>query len=243
MWRRGEANRAVRLASVSKPVAALAVLVAAEEGVVDLDEPAGPPGSTVRHLLAHTSGLAVRGHGADRAPRASPDLLQRGVPRPRRAPRRPCRDALRGVRARGGLRTTRDRARPLGRPRLRDAGVARRRPRDRPRAARASPGRGRDPRRDGLRPVPGPVRRAPRPWPLRSARLGSRRAAEHDASVMDGGARVCANVRPLRRNGHVPVGRPRGARRLRSAHHARVRRLGEGGVAALRRRCARRARP
>jgi CubicO group peptidase (beta-lactamase class C family) len=42
---------------VSKPVTALAVLVAAEEGVVDLDEPAGPPGSTVRHLLAHASGL------------------------------------------------------------------------------------------------------------------------------------------------------------------------------------------
>jgi len=58
---RGDASRAVRLASVSKPVAALAVIVAAEEGVVDLDEPAGPPGSTVRHLLAHTSGLPFEG--------------------------------------------------------------------------------------------------------------------------------------------------------------------------------------
>ena len=57
----GDTHRAVRLASVSKPVAALAVLVAAEEGVVDLDEPAGPPGSTVRHLLAHTSGLPFEG--------------------------------------------------------------------------------------------------------------------------------------------------------------------------------------
>ncbi len=57
----GDASRAVRLASVSKPVTALAVLVAAEEGVVDLDEPAGPPGSTVRHLLAHTSGLPFDG--------------------------------------------------------------------------------------------------------------------------------------------------------------------------------------
>ena len=46
---------------------ALATLVAAEEGVVDLDEPAGPPGSTVRHLLAHTSGCRSRA-GADRAP-------------------------------------------------------------------------------------------------------------------------------------------------------------------------------
>jgi len=37
------------------------VLVAAEEGIVDLDEPAGPPGSTVRHLLAHASGLPPDG--------------------------------------------------------------------------------------------------------------------------------------------------------------------------------------
>ncbi len=57
----GDASHSVRLASVSKPVAALASLVAAEEGVIDLDEPAGPPGSTVRHLLAHTSGLAFDG--------------------------------------------------------------------------------------------------------------------------------------------------------------------------------------
>jgi CubicO group peptidase (beta-lactamase class C family) len=57
----GDAGRPARLASVSKPVAALATLVAAEEGVIDLDEPAGPPGSTVRHLLAHTSGLPFDG--------------------------------------------------------------------------------------------------------------------------------------------------------------------------------------
>jgi len=57
----GDASRVVRLASVSKPVAALAALVAAEEGVVDLDEAAGPPGSTLRHLLAHTSGLPFEG--------------------------------------------------------------------------------------------------------------------------------------------------------------------------------------
>jgi CubicO group peptidase (beta-lactamase class C family) len=57
----GDATRVVRLASVSKPVAALGMLVAAEEGVVDLDETAGPPGSTVRHLLAHASGLPFEG--------------------------------------------------------------------------------------------------------------------------------------------------------------------------------------
>jgi CubicO group peptidase (beta-lactamase class C family) len=57
----GDATRVVRLASVSKPVAALALLVAAEEGVVDVDEDAGPPGSKVRHLLAHASGLPFEG--------------------------------------------------------------------------------------------------------------------------------------------------------------------------------------
>jgi CubicO group peptidase (beta-lactamase class C family) len=64
---RGDASRAVRLASVSKPVTALAVLVAAEEGILDLDEAAGPPGSTVRHLLSHASGLPFDG-GAPIAP-------------------------------------------------------------------------------------------------------------------------------------------------------------------------------
>ncbi len=53
----GDVNRIFRWASVAKLATALAVLVAAEEGTVDLDEPAGPEGSTVRHLLAHASGL------------------------------------------------------------------------------------------------------------------------------------------------------------------------------------------
>jgi CubicO group peptidase (beta-lactamase class C family) len=47
----------LRWASVSKLLTGLAVLVAVEEGTVDLDEPAGPEGSTLRHLLAHASGL------------------------------------------------------------------------------------------------------------------------------------------------------------------------------------------
>ena len=53
---------------MTKLATALAVLVAAEEGAVDLDAPAGPPGSTVRHLLAHASGLPPDG----RVPIAKP---------------------------------------------------------------------------------------------------------------------------------------------------------------------------
>jgi CubicO group peptidase (beta-lactamase class C family) len=57
LGRRGDSSRVFGWASVTKPVVGLAALVAAEEGTIDLDETAGPPGSTIRHLLAHASGL------------------------------------------------------------------------------------------------------------------------------------------------------------------------------------------
>ena len=53
----GPTDRTFAWASVTKTATALAVLVAVEEGTLHLDEAAGPPGSTVRHLLAHASGL------------------------------------------------------------------------------------------------------------------------------------------------------------------------------------------
>jgi CubicO group peptidase (beta-lactamase class C family) len=55
----GDTARAFVLASVTKPLVARAALIAVEEGVVELDTAAGPPGSTIRHLLAHASGLAM----------------------------------------------------------------------------------------------------------------------------------------------------------------------------------------
>lgn len=64
----GDAGLVLPWASVTKPVTALAVLVAVEEGTVDLDEPAGPPGSTVRHLLAHASGLPFEAGGPSTQP-------------------------------------------------------------------------------------------------------------------------------------------------------------------------------
>jgi len=55
----GDGTREYRLASVTKPLVARAAQVAVEEGVVDLDSPAGPPGATVRHLLSHASGYSM----------------------------------------------------------------------------------------------------------------------------------------------------------------------------------------
>jgi CubicO group peptidase (beta-lactamase class C family) len=55
----GDPGRQFALASVTKLLVARAAQIAIEEGAVDLDTPAGPPGSTVRHLLAHASGLAM----------------------------------------------------------------------------------------------------------------------------------------------------------------------------------------
>ncbi len=51
----------LRWASISKVATAIAALVAVDEGTVSLDDPAGPPGATLRHLLAHASGLPFNG--------------------------------------------------------------------------------------------------------------------------------------------------------------------------------------
>ncbi len=57
----GDGQRVFPLASVTKLLTAHAALVAVEEGAIELDQPAGPPGATVRHLLAHASGLPFEG--------------------------------------------------------------------------------------------------------------------------------------------------------------------------------------
>jgi CubicO group peptidase (beta-lactamase class C family) len=61
----GDTTHRFALASVTKPLVARAAQIAIEEGVVELDTEAGPPGSTVRHLLAHAAGYSMQ----------SPDLL------------------------------------------------------------------------------------------------------------------------------------------------------------------------
>jgi CubicO group peptidase (beta-lactamase class C family) len=57
----GAVDRRHPWASVTKLVTALCVLRLSDDGELSLDEPAGPAGSTVRHLLAHASGLGFEG--------------------------------------------------------------------------------------------------------------------------------------------------------------------------------------
>lgn len=66
----GDPHTALALASVSKPLSAWGALIAVERGLVDLDEPAGPEGSTLLNLLDHTSGLPFEGDRTQASPGA-----------------------------------------------------------------------------------------------------------------------------------------------------------------------------
>jgi CubicO group peptidase (beta-lactamase class C family) len=61
----GELDRPYALASLSKPIVAWAIMVAVEEGVIDLDAPmrhvTTPNGATMRHLLSHAAGFGFDG--------------------------------------------------------------------------------------------------------------------------------------------------------------------------------------
>lgn len=60
--RAGTTDLVLPIASLSKPLTAATVLLAAADGLVDLDEPAGPTadrGASLRHLLAHAAGLGA----------------------------------------------------------------------------------------------------------------------------------------------------------------------------------------
>lgn len=63
LGRAGDIDWVTRIASISKLFTTVAALIAVEEGSISLDDPAGPPGSTVRHLMAHASGLGFEDDG------------------------------------------------------------------------------------------------------------------------------------------------------------------------------------
>jgi CubicO group peptidase (beta-lactamase class C family) len=57
----GDVNRVQRIASISKPMAAWAMLIAVEEGVITLDSPVGQDGCTLEHLMSHSGGYSFDG--------------------------------------------------------------------------------------------------------------------------------------------------------------------------------------
>lgn len=66
-------------ASVTKLVSALAVLDACADGLLSLDTPGGPPGATVRHLLSHSSGIAMDSDDVLAAPGTRRIYSNRGI--------------------------------------------------------------------------------------------------------------------------------------------------------------------
>lgn len=66
--RRGNVRAVRRWRSVTKTVTGYAAAIALQEGRVDLEDEAGPPGSTLRHLLAHASGYFYESDGVLQPP-------------------------------------------------------------------------------------------------------------------------------------------------------------------------------
>jgi len=75
----GDVDRVQRLASISKPMTAWATLVAVEEGIVELDQPVGQPGCTVRHLLSHAGGYPFDGPDPIARPEATRMYSNTGI--------------------------------------------------------------------------------------------------------------------------------------------------------------------
>lgn len=75
----GDAQRVQRLASISKPMTAWAILVAVEEGAVSLDQPVGQPGCTLRHLLAQAGGYPFEGDEPISAPESTRIYSNSGI--------------------------------------------------------------------------------------------------------------------------------------------------------------------
>jgi CubicO group peptidase (beta-lactamase class C family) len=57
----GDLDRTFRLASLTKIASGWAAMIAVEEGIISLDDAAGQPGCTLRHLLAHAGGYPFEG--------------------------------------------------------------------------------------------------------------------------------------------------------------------------------------
>ena len=174
------------------------MLVALEEGTVDLDEPAGPPGATLRHLLSHASGLPLDGEEPLAEPGRRRIYSNTGIERRCRAARasgRRCRSPTTSPRpwrsrsAWPAVSTARPHTHTADRSAICSRSAA---------SSRADARRGRDARRSGVRPVPGPQRRPARFRPDGAERLGSRPSSSATGRRRTGPARAT----PKRTFGH-----------------------------------------
>src|SRR6185312_15448582 len=177
---------------------------------------------------------AARGREPDRSAGGAANLLRPRLRRPRRRAGRACRNAVRGLSPRGRDRPARP-PRALRRP----AGIGR--VRLARRAARADAGRAGDARRGDVGAVPRAGGRAARLRPAGAERLGPRlRAARRQVAALDRRSELTPDVRPLRPQRHLPLGRPGGRGGARLSDRPRLRRLGCDGLAgAVRRRAGR----
>ncbi|HLQ80526.1 MAG TPA: serine hydrolase domain-containing protein [Brachybacterium sp.] len=66
--RRGDVGRIRPWRSVTKTLTGFGATLALQEGCADLEDPAGPPGSTLRHLLSHASGYFYESDSTLQAP-------------------------------------------------------------------------------------------------------------------------------------------------------------------------------
>ena len=206
---RGDPDHVFRWASVTKVVTALTVLVAVDRDLVALDDDAGPPGATVRHLLAHASGLGFEGSMTIARPGTRRIYSNAGF------------DVLGEVVA---ARTGEPFEAVMRAAVLDPLGMARTTLHERPSQGLHGPLRGRrghgrrtppsdahPPRhvRDGdIGRFPGPGRPAARCRAVRSARLGSRcRVARRQDVALDGRREQLGDVRALRRVGDLRLGR------------------------------------
>lgn len=64
----GQQERVYELASVTKILVTLVALVAVSEEAISLEDPLGPTGSTVRHILSHASGVVDDPKKPDQTP-------------------------------------------------------------------------------------------------------------------------------------------------------------------------------
>lgn len=82
LGRWGQVEELFPFASVTKPIVAWSALVAVDRGLLDLDAPAAPDllaGATVRHLLAHASGVAFDSDAVLAAPGRRRAYSNRGI--------------------------------------------------------------------------------------------------------------------------------------------------------------------